>query len=61
MNGGEGEKSERENNNELSLALSRERGRVRVIHSLTDVFQYPIKIRHDLIVPIAKNTEAVNL
>jgi len=34
---------------------------VRVIHGLTDVFQYPIKIRHDLIVPIAKNAEAVSL
>jgi hypothetical protein len=30
---------------------------VRVIHSLTDVFQHTLNICHDLVVPIAQNTE----
>jgi hypothetical protein len=32
-----------------------------VIHGPTDVFQYTVKICHDLIVPIAKNAKAVGL
>lgn len=30
---------------------------MRVIHGLTDIFQYAIRICHDIIVPIAKNAK----